>query len=175
MAAGYGAAYSRVATVIEAITLTAHGGVTTFRQWPNRLTSAELADTGAHRRFHVLLDGMEPPERKAGRYAGSLIDDWMRLLVQVGYYEGGGDKPMPGPAAMPPTNDRQGIDQVAMIDLDILQQRLEDPANYDQANTGIQQILWTGTQRLPPGEGSRKRIYGLGFRVWTEHARLAAA
>lgn len=163
-------AFDRIATVVASTaSLDASpgspvdsSGNPVFLRHPARLDLDDIEDTAIHRRFHVILESVEPPAGMGRRFAGSLTDTDFSVVVQLGYFDGGGDAV--------PTYDRHGIDRLASSDLVRLVSHVEHPDNYDQGTTGIQLVQWIGTRRVVVQ--SRKRIYESRFRVWVEHNRL---
>ena len=133
-----------------------------FERHPARLELSDIEDTAIHRRFHVVLEGINPPSDTSRRMSGSLTDTDFTVTVQVGYYDGGGDAVT--------TYDRHGVDRLAANDIVRLISHLEHPDNYNQATTGIQLVHWLGSRRVDPG--GNKRIYAVQFRLWVEHDRL---
>lgn len=167
MPAGFQAAYDRVTTLVgTTASLLADGsGETALTRHPSRLDLADMPDTAVHRRFHVLYEGEQPFGGSGGRFAGNLTDSYALFVVQIGYYEGGGD-------VVNTQGERRSIERVAMDDLNRIRQHVEHPDNYDVGTTGIQLVTWQGTRRLPPRDGQRRRIYEMTFRLWVEHDRL---
>jgi len=177
MAAGHAAALDRIATLIAATTgLTEDRGTSTFREANYRLDFSDQPDQNCHRMFHVLYQGASPHPSRGGAMGGSLVDDVLDVRVQVAYFEAGGSVNT-GTATAPETADRRGIDRLAAEDLNIIRQRLENPNNPDNrdfANTGINEIHWTGTTRRDKNPGSAKVIFEVALTLWMRHARIAS-
>lgn len=165
MPAGHQAAFDRVVTLVASTASLSDdfSGVTTFARYPSRLELADEPSPGIHRRYHVVFESAEPYGATGGRFTGTLTDDYVTVEVQVAYYEGGGDVTTVG-------GEQHGVDRTAVDDLNRMRQHVEHPDNYDQANTGIQLVLWQGTRRMSSPSGMR--IYASKFRLWVEQARL---
>lgn len=163
MAAGLQAALDRVTALVASTASLADDGSgrTAFERAPSRVALLAGPDQGVHRRFHVLYGGSQSVS--GGRFACSYTDTYVDLVVEVGYYQGGGSRGTVG-------GEQHGVDRLAADDLDRLRQHVEHPTNYDTANTGIQLIEWTGTKLAALKD--ERRVYEVSFRVWVEHARL---
>lgn len=118
-------------------TITSESVAAGFVRSGYRLTLGEEPDSAIDGLYFVDVDSIGPPGPHFG--TAESIFTLLQVLVEVGYYRGGGDL---GPG------DRQSVLRNAADDMQRLADVLPHPDYYSGETTGIRRIIFQGANRV---------------------------